>query len=217
MRVPTRWAWAPPAVVAGTGTVALLLVLGLFTGGDRPGLPRQRIGTPAPAPASPSPSAATDHAAVLQSDGLGLVDFGQPAAAVTATLIQRLGTPDENADEPCEKDPTTHSRWLRWADLTVRLDKDAFAAYIEGVHFPPGRAALDFATAHGLSPGDSAQRLQRLYGASVTTRTASPAPGRAPSATFTIAGTTGGSAISGVIEPPGPAGIVVAIFAGEFC
>lgn len=216
MKVPTRWAWAPPALVAGTVTAALLLVLGLLTGGDDAGLPRQRIATPAPAAATPS-ALAGGAPLVLRADGLGLVDFGQPAADVTATLIQRLGLPDENAAQPCEKNPSAQSRWLRWADLSVRMDEHAFAAYIEGVHFPPGRAAFDFATAQGLSPGDPAQRLHSIYRGSVTGRAAPTVPGRAPTETFTIPSTPRGSALSGVIEPPGPAGVVVAIFAGEFC
>jgi hypothetical protein len=152
----------------------------------------------------------------LEADGLGLVDFGQPADTVVATLIDRLGTPDENADQPCEHDPAAHSRWVRWADLSLRFGADGFAAYIEGIHFPPGRQALDFATTGGLSPGDSAERLHQIYGEQVSMRTESPTPGRPATAIFTISRRQDHRVISGVIEPA-KSGDVVSIFAGELC
>jgi hypothetical protein len=147
---------------------------------------------------------------------LGLVGFGQPAQTVVATLTSRLGPAEEDAVQPCDNDPAVLSRWVRWADLSIRLDAHGFAGYIEGVHFPPGRAAVDLATAQGLSPGDSAERLRQLYRGSLRLRTQPGRAGRPSTEVFTISGRQGG-VLSGVIEQQGKSATVASIFAGEIC
>jgi hypothetical protein len=105
-------------------------------------------------------------------------------------------------------------QWVRWADLSVQFQADRFAVYIEGVHFPPGPVAFDFATTQGLSPGDSIGRLHHLYPATGSVRTPSPNPAHPATQTFSISGK--GGVISGVIEHES-GGTVTSIFAGQFC
>jgi hypothetical protein len=206
-----------PALLSGLVTIGLVLALGVATG-DESGLPRQRIGSPAAADATSAvPATTAQQDLTLAADGLGSIDFGQPALTVVATLTTRVGPPDEDGVQPCENDATVTSRWVRWADLSIRLDADGFAAYIEGIHFPPGREALDFATARGLSPGDTAVRLHQLYRAAVRTRTEAGTAGRPAADIFTIAGRQGDDVLSAVVEHQDGAATVVAIFAGELC
>jgi hypothetical protein len=212
-----RWVWALPALVSGLVTGVVVLALDFATGGDGSEFPRVRIASPDTSIASSAVPTTARPALTLAPDGLGLVGFGQPAQAVVATLTSRLGPAEEDADQPCENDPAVHSRWVRWADLSIRLDAHGFAGYIEGVHFPPGRAALDFATAQGLSPGDSAARLRQLYGGSVQVRTEPGRAGRPTTEIFTITGQRGGGVLSGVIEKQGKSATVFASFAGELC
>jgi hypothetical protein len=216
-KMASRWVWALPALVSGLVTGVLVLVLDFATGGEGSEFPRVRIASPSTSVASSAAPTTARPALTLASDGLWLVGFGQPAQAVVATMTSRLGPAEEDADQPCENDPAGHSRWVRWADLSIRLDAHGFAGYIEGVHFPPGRAAFDFATARGLSPGDSAARLRQLYGGSVRVRTEAGRAGRPATEIFTISGQRDGGVLSGVIEKQGNSATVTAIFAGELC
>jgi hypothetical protein len=206
-----------PALASGLVTGLIVLALGLATGGDGSEFPRVRIASPSKSVASSVAPTTARPALTLAADGLGLVAFGQPASTVVATLTSRLGPAEEDADQPCENDPAVHSRWVRWADLSIRLDAQGFAGYIEGIHFPPGRKALDFATARGLSPGDSAERLGEIYRGSVRVRTEPGSAGRPATEIFTISGQPGGGALSGVIEKQGKSATVTAVFAGELC
>jgi hypothetical protein len=212
-----RWPWVLPALVSGLVTGVLVLVLNFAIAGEWSEFPRVRVASPGPPVARSASPTTARPALMLAPDGLGLVGFGQPAQTVVATLTSQLGPAEEDADQPCDNDPAVHSRWVRWADLSIRLDADGFAGYIEGVHFPPGRAALDFATAEGLSPGDSAQRLRQIYGGSVRARTEPGKAGRPATEIFTIAGPQGGGVLSGVIEKQDNTATVTAIFAGDLC
>ena len=212
-----RWAWVWPALVSAFATGLLVLALDFATGGDGSEFPRARIASPNTSVASSATATTTQPALTLAPDGLGLVGFGQPARTVVATLTSRLGPAEEDADQPCVNDPAAHSRWVRWADLSIRLDANGFAGYIEGVHFPPGRQALDFATARGLSPGDSADRLRQLYRGSVRMRPEPRTPGRPATKLFTIGDPRDGGVLSGVVEQQGKSAVVTSIFAGRLC
>lgn len=216
-KVASHWVWALPSLVSGLVTGVIVVSLDFATGGVGSEFPRVRIASPSTSGVSSGAPTTARPAITLAPDGLGLVGFGQPANAVVATLTSRLGPAEEDSDQPCEIDPAVHSRWVRWADLSVRLDAHGFAGYIEGVHFPPGRAALDFATAQGLSPGDSAERLRQLYRGSVRVRTEPGRAGRPATEIFTISGERDGEVVSGVIEKQGESATVTAIFAGELC
>ena len=98
----------------------------------------------------------------------------------------------------------------------MKFSTEAFVGYIEGVHFPPGSAALDFSTAKGLSPGDSVGRLHQLYGP-VPIRQDAPRPGQIATKLFTISGDRTSDKLSGVLEAQGNKTVVTAIFAGELC
>jgi hypothetical protein len=207
-----------PALASASATVLLVVALNLLTDADGGDLPRRHITAPATSTkasrnTSPGSQAARDIA--LEPGGLGLVTFGQTADDVVTALTARLGVPDEDNKQPCGKAAAT-SRWVRWADLSLRFSPDTFAGYIEGVHFPPGRKALDFATRPGLSPGDSTELLHALYGHSLRAHKVTQ-PGRAAATIVTIMTISKGQQLSGLIEHDGNADTVASIFAGELC
>jgi hypothetical protein len=213
-----RPAWLMPALVSGAATLVAVTVLNLVLGDDSDGLDRHRMN--APVPASSRATTTVSEPAVsgpihLQPDGLDVVAFGQPPDDVTALLSKRLGRPDEDTTQPCQQ-VNARSRWVRWADLSVIFSAKAFVAYIEGIHFPRGRPALDFSTAKGLSPGDTVDRLHRLYGP-VPIRQGTPQPGQIATKLFTISDDRTSDKLSGVLENQGNKTVVTAIFAGELC
>lgn len=210
-----RWAWVLPAVVAGGVVLVVVLILVLAIGEDSDELPRQRVEPPARVVRSAAPTT-IGPGITLEPQGLRAVTFGQPADDVVANLTRVLGAPEEDADQPCQDDPSRHSRWVRWADLSIRLAEQGFAGYIDGAHFPPGHAAFHFATNTGLSLGDSVDRLRQSYGDRVRVRTQPPSPGRPDTSIFTIHEGPDGD-LSGVIEGTGRSATVTSIFAGQLC
>ena len=213
-----RPAWLVPALVSGAATLVAVTVLNLVLADDSDGLVRRRVDPPVPtsSPTTTVPDAAVSGTIQLQPDGLDVVDFGQPADQVIALLSKRFGRPDEDAAQPCQNQATGQSRWIRWADLSAIFSTTTFVGYIEGVHFPPGRPALDFSTAKGLSPGDTVDRLRRLYGP-VPIRPEAPRPGQVPTKLFTISADRTSGKLSGVLEDHGNETVVAAIFAGRLC
>jgi hypothetical protein len=213
--------WLLPAAGAAGLTLVVVLVLRLVVGNDADSLSRRRVDLPAGTSSrltgSGGSTGATtpDPGVTLAADGLGLVRFGQPADTVVPLLTRALGTPDEDGDQPCQGDPAVVSRWVRWADLSIRLTTAGFAGYIDGVHVPPGRAPFRFATARGLALGDPVDALHQAYGDTVPLRAATPGPGQPPAAVFRVTGRDG--TLSGVVEGTGGSATVVSVFAGDLC
>jgi hypothetical protein len=197
--------------------VAVIVVVNLLAGDGSSGLPRQRITSPRPSPPRSSTAAASRPELTLGAGGLGVVVIGEPADDVVGILTERLGPPDEDEQQRCTKKATTRARYVRWADLSIQLLAGRFTAYVEGIHFPPGRQALDFGTARGLSPGDSAERLHSLYPRGVRVRQLKGQPGRPESQLFTITGESDARHLSGVIEQQGSGMTVTSLFVGELC
>lgn len=224
MMRPARWkpdprpAWLMPALVSAAATLVTVTVLNLVLADDSDGLARRRTSPtiPVSSPTTTPPDAAVSGRVRLQPDGLDVVDFGQPADEVIVLLAKLLGKPDEDAPQPCQHQANARSRWVRWADLSAVFSTGTFVGYIEGVHFPPGSAALDFSTAKGLSPGDTVDRLHQLYG-SVPIRQETPEPGQVPTKLFTISDDKTSGKLSGVLEDQGNKTVVATIFAGELC
>jgi hypothetical protein len=215
-----RWAWLAPAVMSAFVTLVLVVVLDVLTGGGNSDLERRQVAAPASTSAASSTSTTADSGPpgdiVLEAGGLGVVQFGEPAIDVVDVFSARLGTPDEDDQQPCGR---THSpsRWVRWADLSLHFSPGRFTGYIEGIHFPPGRKAFDFATPQGLSPGDSVQRLHELYGNSLRVRTEPAQSGRPASIVATLAHAPTTGPMSAVIEWQKDDHIVISIFAGDLC
>ena len=202
---------------SGAATLVAVTVLNLVVNDDSDGLARHRVDAPGPASSPPAThDAATPSTIHLEPDGLDVVDFGEPPDDVVAVLSERFGKPDEDMTQPCQNKANARSRWVRWADLSVILSTTGFVGYIEGVHFPPGRRALDLSTAKGLSPGDTADRLHQLYGP-VPIRQEAPQPGRIANKLFTISDSKTSGKLSGVLEEQGSKTIVSTIFAGQLC
>lgn len=213
-----RPAWLLPALIAGAATLATVLVLDVVIDDDSGagGLARQRIASIAPisAQATTSSPSLAPGAITLRSDGLGAVDFGDEPDDVLAVLTGALGTPDEDRAQPCGAGK--QARWVRWADLSAVFSTTKFIGFIDGVHYPPGRAPLGLATDAGLMPGDGAERLHQLY-ADVSVTPEPPQPGRLAAERFTITDAATGANLSGVLEDQGAATIVSTIFAGQLC
>jgi len=214
-----RWAWVMPALAGGTATLVAITVLNIVLGDDSDAFDRRQIDASTPAATISPTMAASDPSTsgkiLLRPDGLDLVDFGQPLDDVIAALTKRLGMPDEDKTPPCQSQVDARSRWVRWADLSAIFSGNEFVGYIEGIHFPPGSPALDLSTAEGLSPGDTVDRLQQLYG-HVSIRQETPQPGQIATELFTIFEDSS-EKISGVLENQGHKTVVTAIFAGQLC
>jgi hypothetical protein len=215
-----RWAWLIPAIASALATLGLVIVLDVLIDDGNSDLPRHQVAAPASTSAASSTPTIADSGPpgdiVLEAGGLGVVQFGEPAIDVVDVFSARLGTPDEDDQQQCGR---THSpsRWVRWADLSLHFSPGRFTGYIEGIHFPPGRKAFDFATRQGLSPGDSMQRLHELYGNSLRVRTEPPQSGRPASMVATLARAPTTGAMSAVIERQKDHRIVTSIFAGDLC
>lgn len=209
-----------PAVVSAAATASLLVALDLHRGTAQEAFPRHRVpATTAPSTdgATPSEPTTVRPPLVLESSGLSVVGFGQSARVALNILTDRLGTPDESAPGVCRQAGAGPSRWVRWADLSIRLESGRFVGYIEGTHVPPGGPPWGFATAEGLAPGDSATILKRDYGRAVEIGPSHRQPGRTAVRLFTVTTGTGSGDLSGAIEGRGGSATVASIFAGDLC
>jgi hypothetical protein len=152
---------------------------------------------------------------VLAPDGVGPHRLGDPEADVLDGLSEALGPPTEDALEECGSGPPT--RWVRWADFSIRLDSGRFVAFIEGIYYPPGPPPLAIPTVEGLVPGDPAARLFELYAAEELSEVPAPGPADGDVAQYEVDPGDGGSALVVVIDGPPETGRVIAISAGSFC
>ena len=117
-------------------------------------------------------------AVVLSERGLGVVDFGDPAEEALATLISRLGQPDDDTGwlDPgprCQDLPGTNYRLVNWFDAGVQLmftNWDESSADTRATTSPPylGGALLvsgsPIPTDAGARAGDTLHELSQLYG-----------------------------------------------------
>lgn len=209
-----------PAIVSAAAAATVVLALDLHRETGQEAFPRHRVPAPTASStdgATPSQPTTVRPPLVLEAGGLSVVGFGQSARVALNILTDRLGAPDESAPGRCRQVGTGPSRWVRWADLTVRLESDRFVGYIEGTHFPPGGPPWGFATGEGLAPGDSATSLKRDYGRAVEIGPRHRQPGRTAVRLFTVTTGEPPGGLSGAIERDGGSAIVTSIFAGDLC
>jgi hypothetical protein len=100
--------------------------------------------------------------------------------------------------------------------MSIRLHSGRFAAYVEGIYYPPGPPPLAVPTAAGLALGDPATRLFDLYDRASLRQVHPPEPSGQQVAQFEIAD-DGTQPLIVVIEGPQQTGRIVAISAGSFC
>jgi hypothetical protein len=103
---------------------------------------------------------------------------------------------------------------VRWADLSVVLERSRFVAYTSGIYYPPGPAAFGVTTAEGLRAGDPVAKLRRAYGDAEITK---PPPSGFEGERWIFTAATQGGDVTGVIEGDRTNGRVVAITAGSHC
>ena len=148
----------------------------------------------------------------LTPTGLGPHVFGDAEATVVDALTALLGTPTADEPEECAGQP---ARWVRWADLGIRLASGRFVGFIEGIHYPPGPPPLAIPTAEGLAPGDPASRLFDLYDRALLNEVPAPGPAEQEVTQFEI--TDGSQPLVVVVEGPLESGRIAAISAGSLC
>ena len=140
-----------PAWVVPTLLVALFAVVYLFVQvatGDReqPSFPTRPVAAPTASATSGTPIR-PDYGLALTATGLGPHRFGDPEATVVEALIAVLGTPTEDAPE--EFAAGQPARWVRWADLSIRLDSGRFVERCGARQLPVVRSWRRIAGASG--------------------------------------------------------------------
>jgi hypothetical protein len=125
-----------------------------------------------------------------------------------------LGPPVEDAMEECG--PSEETRWVRWADLSIRLHAGRFVAYIEGIYYPPGPPPLAIPTPEGLVAGDPAARLFELYDGAGLREVPPPQPSEEEEVTQFEITDDGPQPLVIVVEGAPETGQIVAISAGRF-
>ena len=113
--------------------------------------------------------AAGSGAVTLAQDGLGIVDFGTPAAQTIKALTDALGPPDERTDLECAVGSETSGEVLRWNRLGVSVGANAgfFQWGFElGPQSSTGAPLSDskLTTPEGLGQGMSVADFKRAYG-----------------------------------------------------
>jgi hypothetical protein len=206
-----RPAWVVPTLLVAVFAVIYLIVR--VADMDRGQLPfaTQRVPAPTASTAAQAP-ARPEHGLTLTPTGLGPHRFGDADATVLDALTALLGTPTADETEECAGRP---ARWVRWADLGIRLASGRFVGFIEGIHYPPGPPPLAIPTAEGLAPGDPASRLFQLYDRSLLNEV--PAPDQSEQEVTQFEITDGSQPLLVVVEGPVDSGQVAAISAGSLC
>jgi hypothetical protein len=213
MTSPTnmRPAWVVPTLAVAVFAVVVFIVRVVGQEDEQPAFPTHRVPQPTASATDDSPSR-PDQGLALTPTGLGPHRFGDAGPDILRALTEVLGPPTEDAPEECG--PGQQTRWVRWADLSIRLHDGRFVAYIEGVYYPPGPPPLAIPTEEGLAPGDPAARLFELYDPATLTEVPIPGPADQQASQFEIAN---GRTQVVVVEGATETGRVVAISAGSQC
>jgi hypothetical protein len=207
-----RPAWVVPSLLVAAFTVVYFVVRVIGDSGQ-PAFPTQQVSEPSTSALSSKATPQTDELG-LTGDGIGPHRLGDDAPAVLEALTDVLGPPTEDALEECA--PGLQTRWVRWADLSIRLHSGQFVAYIEGIYYPPGPPPLAIPTAEGLAPGDPVARLFELYHRASIREVPAPEPSDQDVVQFEITA-YGAQPLVVVVEGGADTGTVVAISAGSFC
>ena len=206
-----RQAWVVPTLLVAVFAMVYLIVR--VADMDRGQLPFATQRVPAPTAATAADTQIpTDYGLTLSATGLGPHRFGDTEATVVDPLTALLGTPTADEPEECAGQP---ARWVRWADLGIRLAAGRFVGFIEGVHHPPGPPPLAIPTAEGLAQGDPASRLFELYKRAALNEVPAPGPSKQEVTQFEI--TDGSQPLVVVVEGPLDSGRIAAISAGSLC
>jgi hypothetical protein len=206
-----RPAWVAPTVLVAVFAVVYPAVRVAVQDSEQPPFPTQRV--PAPSTSPTSTPIRADDGLELTASGLGPHHFGDAEGTVVEALTAVLGTPTEDAPEECAAGQP--ARWVRWADLSIRIDSGRFVAYVEGIHYPPGPPPLAISTREGLVPGDPATRLFELYDRATLNEVPAPGPSEQEATLYEI--TNGSQPLVVVVEGTPESGRVAAISAGRFC
>ena len=216
--VPRRRAWRAPlvAVLQGAAVGAIVAIVGVALWsavGPKSGLPSTIVPLPTAVAALPTatPVIRTEVPLVLGPDGIGFATFGDPGSHVVEMLTGTLGLPNEDAAIPCPGS-NGDARSVRWADLTLFLQDDQVAGYIDGSHYPNDAPPLELKTDAGIGLGSTRSELEAAYGDRLTF---TDAPGIGT--TEAVAYGVDGQALQGLIEGSGGDGVVITIRAGLGC
>jgi hypothetical protein len=206
-----RPAWVVPTLLVAVLAVVYLIVQVADMDRGQPPFATQRVPPPAASTAAETPIR-PDHGLTLMPTGLGPHVFGDAEDTVVDALTALLGIPTADEPEECAGQP---ARWVRWADLGIRLTSGRFVAFIEGIHYPPGPPPLGIPTAEGLAAGDPASRLFDLYDRAFLNEVPAPGPSEQEVTQFEI--TDGSQPLVVIVEGPLESGRIAAISAGSLC
>ena len=207
-----RPAWVIPTLLVAAFAVVYLIVKVAGQDGGQPPFAAQPVPAPTASPMAGA-STRTNYGLALTATGLGPHRFGDAEGTVVEALTTVLGTPTEDAPEECAAGQP--ARWVRWADLGIRLDSGRFVAFVEGIHYPPGPPPLAIPTTEGLAPGDPASQLFELYDRAFLNKVPAPGPSEQEVTQFEI--TDGSQPLTVIVEGTPESGRVAAISAGSFC
>ena len=206
-----RPAWVVPTLLVAVLVVVYLIVRVAGMDRGQPPFATQRVPPPAASTAAETPIR-PDHGLTLMPTGLGPHVFGDAEDTVVDALTALLGIPTADEPEECAGQP---ARWVRWADLGIRLTSGRFVGFIEGIHYPPGPPPLGIPTAEGLAAGDPASRLFDLYDRAFLNEVPAPGPSEQEVTQFEI--TDGSQPLVVIVEGPLESGRIAAISAGSLC
>ncbi len=206
-----RPAWVVPTLLVAVTAVVYVIVRVADMDRGQPPFATQRVPAPAASTAAETPIR-PDNGLTLSATGLGPHRFGDAEDTVVDVLTALLGTPTADEPEECASEP---ARWVRWADLGIRLASGRFVGFIEGIHYPAGPPPLGIPTAEGLAAGDPASRLFELYDRASLTEVPASAPSEQDVTQYEI--TNGSQPLVVVVEGSPESGRVAAISAGSLC
>lgn len=192
--------------------VAVLAVL-LCTAAARPAeFPTSAAALPS-ALILPAPTPVPELPLTLESDGLGIMGFGQEGDAVVGELEVLLGPPNGDEHWTCP-DPPGELHFVQWADFGVFVIDGVFVGWVDALFYPPAYGELlGLKTTEDLRIGVELEHFEAHLGDRfVFTETPPDAPEGARE--FDIDGPTG---IHGLVQAGEGASLVIGLSAGTTC
>jgi hypothetical protein len=154
------------AVIAGSAAVLGAAIVAFVL--TRPaGLPSRSVESVPALLSEPAGLLGPAEGIVLAPDGIGAVAYGTDEDAALATLTELLGSPVEDAMQPCSSE-TDLVRHVRWGNLGLAFPGGRFGGWIASVFVPPDSNPLALVTIEGVELGAPVADLQRVYGDRLT-------------------------------------------------
>lgn len=207
------------------GAVVALLAVLIWTELSRPApFPRTTVAALPTQFVLPKPTARPELPLTLETDGLGLVSFGEPGDSVVGELEGLLGAPNADDRWTCP-DPEGEVRFVQWADLGLFVIDGVFVGWVDAIFYPPEFGPLlNLKTVDGLQIEVELEHFEAHLGDRFVFREPDPNAAEGAAREFDIDGTTGihgyvqdGRGDTSMRVPPEPASLVISLTAGTTC